>query len=295
MKPECSVIVPSYGRENVVGQTLGCLAEIARGKRIELLLVDQTGYAGVAFTELAKEPFFRHLHLGRPNLPAARNKGAAAALGEILVFLDDDALPQPSWLENHLRHYGDPRVAAVAGRVIDSNAPGEREKPVEFDAASGAYVTDFGCRLSQETISVPGCNFSVRKKIWETIRFDPSFTANAYFEEVDFAFRLRRAGGVILFEANAAVRHDLVRSGGCRYTGPKEIYHRFRNYGLFHFRHGDLTHLPSFLRKEKNFLEFVSRRKQGGHSLRPVLAAARGLAAGGLRGLGKRAKDLWLL
>jgi GT2 family glycosyltransferase len=249
-----------------------------------LILVDQSGYHQGRIAEKVQDTPFQHVRLKKANLPNARNRGAEAAHGEILLFIDDDALPRLGWIDHHLARYGDGRIGCVGGRVEDANAKGEASVPVRYDPKDGTYQTDFGCRAAQETISVPGVNFSVRKAAWEQVRFDPVYKGNAYFEEVDFAFCLRKAGWKVFYEPAAVVEHQLDRQGGCRMTGLPEIYYRFRNYALFYCRHSGVRHFSLFCRKEKNFAEYISRNGHGGH--RPALAATVifGMAAGMILG-----------
>lgn len=52
-----------------------------------------------------------------PGLTRARNLGARAARGELVAYLDDDAVPEPHWLDALVREFDDQRVSAVAGRT----------------------------------------------------------------------------------------------------------------------------------------------------------------------------------
>lgn len=53
-------------------------------------------------------------HYGLSN---ARNAGVKSAEGEIVVFIDSDAIPGKSWLENLVKNYEDPNVVGVGGLV----------------------------------------------------------------------------------------------------------------------------------------------------------------------------------
>ncbi len=289
LKP--SIVIPSYNREEVLLRFLPAISAEAVACNAEIIVVDQTGYDGSRLSQAAGGTDVKHIRAKRPNLPAARNAGAVTASGDILVFIDDDAAPEPGWLRTHLEAYGNPAIGAVAGGVIDANAKGLSAIPVEYDPVSGRYYTDFGCTIKQETVSVPGVNFSVRRSVWEAIRFDESYTGNAYFEEVDFAFRLRQAGWKVIYEPTAKVGHDLIRAGGCRQTGMAESYYRFRNYALFYFRFSKVRHCPVFFKREKNYLEYVSRGPTHDHRTSIVLAAAAGLVVGAARGLAKRIRS----
>ena len=60
-----------------------------------------------------------------PGLTRARNIGARAARGEIIVFIDDDAIVEPGWLGALVAGFDDPSVAAVSGRVQYMKAIGD--------------------------------------------------------------------------------------------------------------------------------------------------------------------------
>src|SRR5947209_2222918 len=57
------------------------------------------------------------------NRPQAYNEGIAASSGDILAFLDDDAMAQPGWLEACIDGYRDETIGGVGGRVIEKPEP----------------------------------------------------------------------------------------------------------------------------------------------------------------------------
>jgi glycosyltransferase involved in cell wall biosynthesis len=108
-------------------------------------------------------------NVGSRGASGARNSGVAASRGEVVAFLDDDAVASANWLESLLRHFVDSDVVGVGGRMIPL-WPGCRPRwfPPEFDWAVGASY----CSMPQEATHVRnvwGCNMAISRRVFDRI------------------------------------------------------------------------------------------------------------------------------
>jgi hypothetical protein len=106
---------------------------------------------------------------GTRGASATRNTGVAASQGEVVAFLDDDALAGPQWLENMLRHFAVPEVVGAGGGInpIWAAAP-PRWFPPEFYWAIGASYRGMP-EQAAPVRNVWSCNMAIRRKIFDAI------------------------------------------------------------------------------------------------------------------------------
>jgi cellulose synthase/poly-beta-1,6-N-acetylglucosamine synthase-like glycosyltransferase len=83
----------------------------------EVIVVDSNSRTGDAIREVSLRNGAHYLRLERPGVSLAKNFGAIQATGDIVAFLDDDAIPSSSWLEHLVQPYRDPRVGCVTGTI----------------------------------------------------------------------------------------------------------------------------------------------------------------------------------
>lgn len=98
-----SVVVCTYNRSASLQQTLEALrAQQTDGFNYELLVIDNNSQDDTRVVVERAAPRFdgrlRYLFEGRQGQSPARNAGLAQARGDLIVFTDDDVLPEPGWL-----------------------------------------------------------------------------------------------------------------------------------------------------------------------------------------------------
>jgi GT2 family glycosyltransferase len=268
---KASVIIATYGRDSCLVETIRCVLQ-QDYPDFELLIVDQSVRHTPeveSFLRKVDDPRYSYCLITPPSLPAARNFGLSRAQGEIVIFVDDDVLLDEGFIEAHVRvHERLKGVAAVGGRVrLRDLAPDTRLYTILNDGSPiGSY--DFPDEGDLDTVQ--GCNMSFRRAILEDIgAFDPSYEGNAFREESDVSFRLRRRGYRIRFEPKAALEHLAAPTGGCRVDDvwSNKIY--YQNETLFHLRNRGLrffflfifSAFRSYVWPHKRSLQFWRRLK----------------------------------
>jgi len=154
-------------------------------------------------------------------LSGARNTGTSAASGDVVVFLDDDAVAQPGWLAEHARHYLNSDVIGVGGLIV---ANWEEARPPWFPPEFGWVV---GCSyvgqpaVTSEVRNPIGANMSFRRSLLMGVGgFSSSLgrvgTTPRGCEETELSIRVAAAfpHGRILHEPRAVVHHHVPASRG---------------------------------------------------------------------------------
>jgi glucosyl-dolichyl phosphate glucuronosyltransferase len=112
-------------------------------------------------------------------LSGGRNTAIAAAAGDVVVFLDDDAAARPGWLAALLAPYSDPTVVAVGGvahprwpgtrpAVLPGAEPGNGDATGELDWIVGCTYTGQPTEQA-EVRNLMGCNMSFRREVFERV------------------------------------------------------------------------------------------------------------------------------
>jgi glucosyl-dolichyl phosphate glucuronosyltransferase len=152
-------------------------------------------------------------------LNGARNSGVAATTGDIIAFLDDDAIAQPDWLEQLQSAYSAESVVGVGGKINPLWLSGRPAWfPEEFNWVVGCSYRG----LPEKTAAVRnliGCNMSYRRSVIEQLGGFRNGIGHVGGrpqgdDETEFCIRLRQAlpGAILLFQPCAQVSHKVPAS-----------------------------------------------------------------------------------
>lgn len=247
--PSVSVIVPTYRRERILCETIQQLLQ-QDYPDYELIVVDQTPEHELETEKFLQnhEDKMRYFRLEPPSLPGARNFGVSQARGEIVIFVDDDVRVQQNWIRCHARHFADPDIGGVSGKVIEEGIPEVDTGEINRVTKWGRVIGNRSSSLLTEVEWASGGNSSFRHSLISQIDgFDESFAGNALFEDVDFSFRLRRLGKRIIFDPEAVIWHLSHAQGGCETRAQDRVnyyYWFMHNKTLFFTKNFPARYLP---------------------------------------------------
>lgn len=214
---DASVVVSTLERHDVIEQCIWSLL-MQEDIRYEIIVVDGSPDDRTEAIAHKYEASLRYLRINERNLSYSRNVGIAAAAGEFVAFIDDDAFAHPRWLHHLAQRYSDPLVGAVGGFTRAARRPGWQVRGTLCDRWGDAYSTeivgledDFAFPGSPLYPSLLGTNSSFRVSALRRIEgFDHAF---AYFlDETDVCLRLIDAGYLVAYTPDAVVFHEMHRS-----------------------------------------------------------------------------------
>lgn len=217
---DISVVIPSYGRESVLVDTLTMLLALP-SKPGEILIIDQTpcheASTGAALGGWLEVGAIRLIMLSPPSIPRAMNLGLLQAVNPYVLFLDDDIVPDKDLVAAHARALGEADAMGIwclAGQVLQ---PGQT--PIDPATWTHSWFP-FHSNQRQIVRDVMAGNLCLdRRRALELGGFDENFVGSAFGFETEFARRVVRGGGRILFEPKASIRHLRASRGGTRSYG----------------------------------------------------------------------------
>lgn len=142
-------------------------------------------------------------------LSSARNLGICAAKGDIIAFIDDDAIADRSWLAYLVQGYSDESVGGVGGYAVNPSGYVQFDNGVINNCGIPKAVREEGETLKKGEYPISmGTNCSFRKKVlYEVDGFDPYL--KYYHDESDLCVRIIKAGYKIVYQRNAVVVHEM--------------------------------------------------------------------------------------
>jgi glycosyltransferase involved in cell wall biosynthesis len=196
VRPLVSFVIPV---RNDAQRLRRCLSSIVRNdyprELIELIVIDNESTDGSA--RAAREFSAIVLKVSGESVAALRNKGARAALGSVIAFVDADHEISGNWIETAVAVLAAPDVAAAGAPYLTQPSPNWVQQ--QYDGLRTRPIR-------REEVSWLGSgNLAVKRAAFEAVGgFNPALTA---CEDVDLCNRLRLAGHRILADPDLRSVH----------------------------------------------------------------------------------------
>jgi GT2 family glycosyltransferase len=223
--PALSIVIPSHQRTDLLRACLASVCQHAPAGT-QIIVVDDGSCARRVSAVADEFPSVECLRLARRRgFCRAANAGIQAARGEIVELLNDDTEVTVGWADAALNNFADATVAAVAPLVLGF---AQGNGAARIDSAGDRYYLGgvagkrgHGQALQAEYLragpvfGASGSSGFFRRDVLRRVGALPE-QFGAYFEDVDLAFRLHRAGHTVLFEPRSRVFHHVSASYGRR-------------------------------------------------------------------------------
>ncbi len=240
--PPVSVIIISRGRPEHLKLCLRAVFQLCYHPFEVIVIADQAGLGAVAasgFAGRVKSALFE-----TANVSAARNLGLSLTSGDVVAFLDDDAVPEPGWLFHLAGAFQNPSVDAATGFVRGRNGISFQVRGQTIDRtgttqplktrSNDPVVPTIPAELAISTI---GTNCAFRRSVFAEIGgFDPLF--DYFLDESDINIRLADAGKKTAIVPLAQVHHG-VRASAIRTENrvPISLFQIGRSTAIFLRKH----------------------------------------------------------
>lgn len=215
-----TIVIPTRNRCATLVPLLERVLPEAAAVDAEVLIADNGSTDGtadaIARVAAASASRVRRVVEPTPGATRTRNTAARAARGDVLAFIDDDALPHPGWLAGILAPFADPRVACVGGRVhLRFPAP----PPTWWDGQLADFLSAYDRGSAEIDLatrpwydSPRGANMAVRRTAMLgvggfNLRLGPRAGRPSVGEESDLSLRLLARGHRVLYAPRPAVDH----------------------------------------------------------------------------------------
>ncbi|WP_204104711.1 MULTISPECIES: glycosyltransferase family 2 protein [Spirulina sp. CCY15215] len=221
LTPSISAIICTYNRDTYVGAAIDSI--LAQDlPEFEVILIDNcsTDRTKAIAAERLSDPRFKYFYESQLGLSAARNRGLKEAKGDILVYLDDDAVASPGWLRAIYDAYKNNEKLAIAGGKTTLIWPPNTPRPnwLSRDASGVLGLYDLGdapLSITRPDRSPIGANYSIRRDILEAIggfnvnlgRVGKNLVSN---EELFMTEQALKQGWMVMYLPDAAAGHNVI-------------------------------------------------------------------------------------
>lgn len=292
--PAVSVVIVSRDRPEALRRCLIGVSQLYH-RRFEVVVVADHASC-TALRTLPQAAHAKIVEFAEPNISAARNAGIAAAAGEIVAFIDDDAVPEPTWLDFLTAPFDDAEVMAAGGFVRGRNGITFQSRASTVDRAGRRAPLEVPPNRATVHEPPPGCaiktegtNMAVRRDCLVALGgFDTRY--RFFLDETDLNLRLAAQGHATAIVPLAEVHHGFAASARRRDDrAPTDLHEIGASWAVFLATHCEQARRERAWRRVQEEERRRALRHMVAGSLEPrdVGRLMRGLRDGFAEGAGR--------
>ena len=214
MNKTVSIVICTYNRAPFLRRTLYSLKKL-NYRNFEIVVINGPSTDETEEVLAAYEGKIKVGQNPETNLSISRNMGISLASGEIVAFIDDDAIPDSMWLDDIVSMYDDVTVGGAGGRVF---GPGDdhfqfEDGYVDYWGYADVHQinSDFNDKNGEKYNMMLGTNCTfLRRVLLEVGGFDEYY--DYFHDESDLCLRVVRAGYAIKNHERAYIHHEYAKS-----------------------------------------------------------------------------------
>lgn len=223
MTPEISVVICTHNRAGVLREAIESVVEQTAAFAFELVVVDNGSSDSTPHVvrQFERHGFVRYEHEAALGLCYARNTGWQKARGDIVAYLDDDAIALPGWLKAVAEAFMLYPNAGIAGGRVEPIWEAPRPAWLSDNIALSLSILDW-CAEAKAIDDIRlqwlvGTNIALRRHLLEEVDgFDPSLdrVGSNYLSngDIDLQMRVLDSDREVIYFPAMAVRHRVPAS-----------------------------------------------------------------------------------
>lgn len=243
--PEISIIIPVH---NQIAYTIGCITSVLNSKTryaIEIIVADDASSDETQSVFSNRIPGLQYLRNNR-NLGFLRNCNAAAenARGRALVFLNNDTVVLPGWLDELIGTLeGDSRIGIVGSKLLYPDGRLQESGCIIWRDGSGWQYGHRGdpqrseYNYMRDVDYCSGASLAISRALWDELGGFDTYYDVAYYEDTDLYFRIRSRGlRSVVQPLSALIHFEGVSSGRDVTQADSTKSYQLENHQRFHSR-----------------------------------------------------------
>jgi len=215
-KPEVSIIIPAF---NKAEYSAACLRSIyeridsSASPTFEVILVDNGSSDNTIELKNIKNLVYVH-NAENLGFVGGCNSGLAAAKGEYVIFLNNDAEVTKEWLQTlYDTITSDSKIGLVGSKIIYPNGVLQEAGGIIFKEANGLNYGKFDQSDSyqynyvRDVDYVSGASIIISRKLMNSFGGFDTLYQPAYYEDTDLSFKVRKEGLRVVYQPSSVIFH----------------------------------------------------------------------------------------